>query len=921
MTVPPALTTLARPPAAPADGRSALPTTGSPLPTTGSPLTTTGRSPLPAAGTVDPASPALVAQDGSVVDHDTLRRRVDERAARLPDSLYGRLLVHVPLASTVDAVVAYLAALEAGHVALVTSCDPAASAPVTDAWPTDLSTDPTDLSTDPAARPHGPDEGPRHLLHPDLALLLSTSGSTGSPKLVRLSHGNVISNARAIAAGLGLTASDRGITSLPLHYCYGLSVLHSHLAVGASVALTTASVLDEEFWRVVDEHAVTDVAVVPHMVELMESTGVLDRPHPSLRLVTQAGGRLAPERVARTARLGERHGWGLAVMYGQTEATARICIHDPAAATTAPDAVGRPVPGSTVVLDRGVPEADPDAGSGEVVVRGPGVMMGYAEHADELALGDMLTELRTGDLGRLDDDGVLRIVGRRSGFVKVLGLRIDLSRVEAALEREDLVVCVTGDDEGLRVAVEPVPGRDTTDLAGMARRTAAEAAGVGVGHVRVAVLPLARLSNGKVDRAGCDVLVRGSDPDECVDARQRVDAPTLQVRVAEALGDVLGREEVDLTRSFVAQGGDSLSHVQASTRLTALLGTLPPDWHHRPLEDLVSAAVASGEADRPEEEPPTGRVGRWLGRPVRLETSVVLRALAVVMICGTHAGLFRLLGGAHTLLVVAGYNAALFGLSALTVGGRWRGSARLLVGIAVPTMVVALVGLAYGRYGWDNVFMANWLVDDISYGKHNELWFIDSLVACVLVTTAVLALPPVSRRWRVDPWQVAFGLVVVGLVPRFLILSLADGVLRGMMPTVFWLFAVGLALATADTVARRRWTLGAMVLGIAWYFPDDPVRNATILAGVLALALLPTIRVPARLVPVVGTLAAASLIIYLVQFQVLDLVPTPPLATVAALVVGVLVWRWTETPLRRLQDLLVRPHTPVHDPAPERTSA
>lgn len=873
------------------------------------------RSPLPAADQVDPAAPALVGADGTVVDHGTLRRRVEEVAAGLPDARAGRMLVHVPLAARVEAVVGYLAVLEAGHAALVTSCQAAAAAPVTDAWPVDLAMDLAGTFT-----PAPP--APGHLLHPDLALLLSTSGSTGSPKLVRQSHRNLTSNASAIAAALGLTAADRGVTSLPLHYCFGLSVLHSHLTVGASVALTTASVLEEDFWSLVDGCGVTDIAVVPHLVELMETTGVLQVPHPSLRLLTQAGGRLAPERVARTARLGLEHGWGLAVMYGQTEATARIAVHPPAAVLRAPDAVGRPVPGTSVLLDRSVPEADAPTGTGEVLVRGPGVMMGYAEHPDELALGQMLTELRTGDLGRLDEDGVLRIVGRRSGFVKVLGLRIDLARVEAALEREGLVVCVTGDDEGLRVAVEPVDGRSVGDLSGLARRAAAHASGLGVGHVRVAVLPLARLANGKVDRAGCDVLVRGSDPEECVDARQQLDAPTLQVRVAAALGEVLGRDEVDLSRSFVAQGGDSLSHVQASTRLTALLGPLPVDWHHRPLGQLVDRSVQAGApGPEPARAPGAGRLRRWLGAPVRLETSVVLRALAVVMICGTHAGLFRLLGGAHTLLVVAGYNAALFGLSAPGVRARWRGSGRLLLGIAVPTSLIALVGLSYGRYGWDNVLLANWLVDDISYGKHNELWFIDSLVACVLVTTLVLTVPAVSRRWRTDPWPVAFALVVAGLVPRFLILGLAEGVLRGMMPTVFWLFAVGLALATARTAARRRWTLGAMVLGIAWFFPDDPLRNATILAGVLALALLPTLAVPSRLVPLVGTLAAASLVIYLVQFQVLDLVPGPPLGTLAALAAGVLLWRLTQRPLRRLTDRLLPPHTPAPQPAPERTRA
>lgn len=903
-----------------------------------------GRAPLPPAGSVDPAAPALVSADG-VLTHGELRRRVEERADALPPVSGGRLLVQVSVRPRPDDVVAYLAVLEAGHVVLLV---PEGDRGLGATWEPDLVLGAGGQVEEPPRTDLAP--APRHLLHPELALLLSTSGSTGSPKLVRLSGDGLLANARAIGQALGLTAADRGVTSLPLHYCFGLSVLHSHLLAGAAVALTGASVLDDEFWSCVDA-GVSTLALVPHQVDLLERSGRLRRRHPSLRLLTQAGGRLSPDQVTRLAGLGRDHGFGLAVMYGQTEATARICVHDPREVAGAPDAVGRPVPGTTVVLDRTVPEASGD-GVGEVVVRGPGVMLGYAESPEDLALGRMVEELRTGDLGRVDASGLLRIVGRRSGFVKILGLRIDLARVEQALEAEGLDACVTGDDESLRVAVEPAGGVPAEQLAARARRVAADASGVGVGHVRVAVLPLPRLANGKVDRPGCDVLVRGGDPDECADTRQRVDAPSLPVRVAEVLGGVLGRDEVDLQQSFVQLGGDSLSHVLASTRLTALLGELPRGWQHRPLTELVAAAQLvepeRGPTDggddgggqpggrrrfrrlrtpRPAGE---GRTRGGHGARVPLETSVVLRAVAVVIICGSHADLFRVLGGAHTLLVVAGLSAATFGLSAPGVAARWRGTARLLVGIAVPTMAVALLGLSYGRYGWDNVVLANWLVGDIAYGKHNELWFVDALVACLLLTTAVLSLPPVARAWRTDPWRVAFGLLLVALVPRFLVLSLADGVLRGMMPTVFWLFAVGLALAHADTPARRWWTLGAMTLGVAWFFPDDPVRNATILAGVLLLALVPTLRVPARLVPVLTVLAAASLHIYLIQFQILGWVPTPLLATVAALAAGVLLWRLSDAPVRRLQRLLdprhtpsatrAEPATPVPSaPSPERT--
>src|SRR5690606_20996277 len=387
----------------------------------------------PAAGPVlfgassDPTASALVTADGTTLSHGELRERVTEAGRHLPDPAEGRRLVHLPMRSDLASVTAYLALLESGHCALVTSCSPDRTAPILEAYRPDVTA--TDDPREPFEVAPG---GAAHLLHPDLALLLSTSGSTGSPKLVRLSRDNVRSNALAIASALSLGPADRGITSLPLHYCFGLSVLHSHLVAGGSVAVTGHSVLDAEFWEAVDEHQVTAVAVVPHSVELLAGTGELDRPHPSLRLVAQAGGRMPEGRVREVAALGRRRGFGLAVMYGQTEATARICVLDPELTPTHPDAVGHPVPGTSLHLDHSVPGAVD--GSGEVVVRGPGVMMGYAEHTDDLALGAMLTELRTGDLGRVDRNGVLRIVGRRSGFVKVMGLRIDLASVESALE-------------------------------------------------------------------------------------------------------------------------------------------------------------------------------------------------------------------------------------------------------------------------------------------------------------------------------------------------------------------------------------------------------------------------------------------------------------------------------------------------------
>src|SRR5690606_26812802 len=232
------------------------------------------------------------------------------------------------------------------------------------------------------------------------------------------SHENVSSNARSIAAFLDLTPQDCGVTSLPLHYCYGLSVLHSHLVAGASISLTTASVVDPCFRDALVRHGVTNIAGVPHTFDLLDRAGPETIHVPSLRFVTQAGGKLPADSVVRWAdRLS---GWGAEffVMYGQTEATARMAYLPPRLASRHPGAIGRPIDGGDFRIDpiEGDDRGD-EAGVGELVYSGPNVMLGYATTAADLASGRDIDELRTGDLARFDSvDGVYEIVGRRARF-------------------------------------------------------------------------------------------------------------------------------------------------------------------------------------------------------------------------------------------------------------------------------------------------------------------------------------------------------------------------------------------------------------------------------------------------------------------------------------------------------------------------
>ncbi|WP_240474401.1 AMP-binding protein, partial [Intrasporangium chromatireducens] len=422
---------------------------------------------------------AVVTADEQVT-YAALAARVEALAGCLAGS---RRLVLLEGRNTLDTVVGYLAALAAGHVVLLTAAGPGGSVErLTAAYDPDIVLGPS--GTVDIRRTE-----PRHELHPDLVLLLSTSGSTGSPRLVRLSADNLAANADQIAEYLGVRPDDCAATTLPITYTYGLSVLHTHLARGARVLLTELTVVDECFWRLFVEAGATTFPGVPHTFELLERSGFAERNLPLLRYVTQAGGRMDPERVRSWAQLGQRRGWDLYVMYGQTEATARMAYLPPELASERPTAVGVPVPGGSIAIE-----------DGEIVYRGPNVMLGYATAPADLAAGRTVDALRTGDLGRITDDGLVEVVGRKARFVKVLGHRVDLDGLECALRDDGCDVRCAGRDGCVIVAacgLGAAPSREAL------RRKVLRAAGVPRGAV--SVVPVDEhptLPTGKPDYAG-----------------------------------------------------------------------------------------------------------------------------------------------------------------------------------------------------------------------------------------------------------------------------------------------------------------------------------------------------------------------------------------------------------------------------------
>ena len=328
-------------------------------------------------------------------------------------------------------------------------------------------------------------ETPAAPAHPELALLLTTSGSTGNPKLVRLSRSAVLANAESIAQSLGITADDVAPTTLPLFYTFGLSVLHSHLLRGATVVLERTGILQKDFWAAVAEHGFTSLAAVPYQYEMLRRLRFDPAKYPTLRTLTQAGGRLRAELVADfAARMAAVDG-RMVVMYGQTEATARMAVLPADRVADKPGSCGLPVPGGSFGID-----------DGEVVYHGPNVMLGYAETAADLARGDDLNGiLHTGDLGHLDDEGFLFITGRLKRMGKVFGVRVNLDDVERTLAPHGPVAAVAGDDK-LHVFVE---GADA-ESARLIRKELAEFLDThftGVDVRTIGTLPL--LPTGKID--------------------------------------------------------------------------------------------------------------------------------------------------------------------------------------------------------------------------------------------------------------------------------------------------------------------------------------------------------------------------------------------------------------------------------------
>jgi hypothetical protein len=375
------------------------------------------------------------------------------------------------------------------------------------------------------------------------------------------------------------------------------------------------------------------------------------------------------------------------------------------------------------------------------------------------------------------------------------------------------------------------------------------------------------LPSGKPDYEAVRDLARASNTNEPnVGSLRELFADVLQIDASSIDPDV----------SFVDLGGNSLSYVTMSVRLERALGRLPADWQRLPLRELGAM--------------PKPRRRRWSPWSATLETSIALRAVAIVLIIGSHAGLFELWGGAHVLLGIAGYNFGRFCLTPVPRTDRLRHLRNTIAWIAGPSVAWIVIALMItDDYAPTNLLLANKFLGPHDSMTAGRLWFVEVLVWILVALAALCWLPVMDRLERRQPFVFAVAFLAAGLALRYDVLGLHLGYDAWFTVLAFWFFAVGWAAAKASTTLQRAAVTVVLIVGLHNYF-DRTERELVVLAGFALLIWLPALRCPPAATVVAGVIAEASLYIYLTHYQVYPLFGEHRLlGVVASIVIGVLL--------------------------------
>ncbi|MDA9556226.1 non-ribosomal peptide synthetase [Vibrio sp.] len=517
-----------------------------------------------------------------VITYHELGLRVQELVQHWAGS---KKLIFLEASQSIDSIVYYLAALNGGHVIhLMDTLHSEQSRLLIDNYtPNLIITGEGDVQNNNSQVLD---------LVPNLGLLLATSGSTGVPKFVKLSYENIASNAESIAEYLELTASEKAMCHLKLNYSYGISIINSHLAVGATIILTERSVTEADFWSQFNDCRATSFAGVPYTFESLNRMQFSLSDYPTLRYVTQAGGKLEKSLVQQFAQDCQANNARFYVMYGQTEAAPRISYLPPDKVFDYPQTIGVAIPGGelSVLDDNGHPILKPDV-AGELCYRGPNVMLGYAENIDELKTDETPEALKTGDIGCFNKDGMFYIVGRSKRFVKLFGLRINLDGIQSFVKEFYPSSAVAGDDNGVVVAIEGKLSSKKEEKLINALSNEYKVPDSVFSILYYDELPL--MTSGKYNFKAIMADVKDIQKPTLFDKFKQKVINILELEVSqwdsilELYQDVLKDDEIEDIQTFNELNADSLSFVTLSVELEQLLGDkLPADWQDKSIAEM-----------------------------------------------------------------------------------------------------------------------------------------------------------------------------------------------------------------------------------------------------------------------------------------------------------------------------------------------
>ena len=437
---------------------------------------------------IDKKSTALINELDEPVTYQQLDDAIENFIERLPNY---QILVFLKVQNTYKSIVGYLACLRSKNPFLLIDSK------IENSFLTQLieTYSPNYLLEELTLKKLKED---KKTLHPDLAMLLSTSGSTGTPKLVRLSYENITSNTQSIVEYLGIRETDYTITTLPMSYSYGLSIINTHLHAGASIVIDGHNFFEQKFWDKVKRHNVVTMAGVPFSYQLLKKLNYSRFDTSSIRYLTQAGGKLDTATLRYFHQECETLKQQFIVMYGQTEASPRMSYVPANMAVEKLNSIGIAIPNGRLFLnDSDGTEITTPFVEGELTYIGPNVMLGYAENALDLQKGDQQNSLlATGDIGYFDEDSFFYITGRTKRFIKLFGLRISLDEIDSWLAKNNIKAVTVGKDDLLTICHELA----TQKLANETRKKTAKTFKINISCINVIIIDkVPRINGGKVD--------------------------------------------------------------------------------------------------------------------------------------------------------------------------------------------------------------------------------------------------------------------------------------------------------------------------------------------------------------------------------------------------------------------------------------